>query len=69
MDDIHIMLMENTLRIRDETKLNYVFDQKGSLVDRKVNGQTSTSATLKDINFLTASKVNKNLMKFKSNDK
>lgn len=38
MDDVHIMLMENTLRVKDEANLRYVFDLKGSLVDRKVTG-------------------------------
>ena len=56
--------MENTLRIRDEGSLKYVFDLKGSLVDRKVMGKTKKTTTLKDVNFLMAAKYNKNLTNF-----
>jgi len=42
---VHIMLMENTLRLKDPDKLNYIFDLKGSLVDRKVKGVTKPSST------------------------
>jgi len=59
VDAVHIMLMENTLRLKDADKLNYIFDLKGSLVDRKVNGHTKVSTTLKDVNFLMAAKENK----------
>ena len=69
MDNVHIMLMENTLRFRDENRLKYVFDLKGSLVDRKVKGKTTNTTTLKDINFRMASKVNKDLTKFEENDR
>jgi len=48
MDGVHIMLMENTLRLKNPKKLKYVFDLKGSLVDRKVKGDTKPSTTLKD---------------------
>ena len=64
MGDVNIMLMENTLRIRDDAHLKYVFDLKGSKVDRKVKGKTKNSTTLKDINFLMASRVNSNLADF-----
>ena len=40
MDAVHIILMENTLRLKDPERLNYIFDLKGSLVDRKVKGLT-----------------------------
>ena len=59
MGDVNIILMENTLRIKDEKRLKYVFDLKGSTVDRKVKGQTKQTTTLKDVNFLMAAKVNK----------
>ena len=34
LNDIHLMLMENTLRTESLSKLN-IFDLKGSYVDRK----------------------------------
>ena len=60
VDPVHIMLMENTMRLKDPDRLNYVFDLKGSLVDRKVKGKTKASTTLKDINFLMAAEANHN---------
>ena len=69
MDEVHIMLMENTLRIRDESKLRYVFDLKGSQVDRKVEEKISSSTTLKDINFLIAIKKNPKLIKLSEVDR
>ena len=54
VDPVHIMLMENTLRLKDPQKLKYIFDLKGSTVDRKVKGKTKSKTTLKDINFLIA---------------
>ena len=38
MSSVHIMLMENTLRVKEKDQLKFVFDLKGSLVDRKVKG-------------------------------
>ena len=64
MGRVNIMLMENTLRIKDENNLKYVFDLKGSTVDRKVKGKTKKSTTLKDINFRMAAKYNKNFTDF-----
>ena len=40
MGNINIMLMENTLRIKRVDQLKYIFDLKGSKVDRKVKGKT-----------------------------
>jgi len=54
VDAVHIMLMENTLRLKEAKSLKYIFDLKGSLVDRKVKGATTTTTTLKDVNFLMA---------------
>lgn len=51
MGKVHLQLMENTLRIRERDNLRYIFDLKGSLVDRKVSGKTKNSTTLKDVNF------------------
>eukprot|EP00354_Favella_ehrenbergii_P000790 CAMPEP_0170459240 /NCGR_PEP_ID=MMETSP0123-20130129/6001_1 /TAXON_ID=182087 /ORGANISM="Favella ehrenbergii, Strain Fehren 1" /LENGTH=66 /DNA_ID=CAMNT_0010723773 /DNA_START=641 /DNA_END=841 /DNA_ORIENTATION=+ len=58
VDPVHIMLMENTMRLKNPDRLNYVFDLKGSLVDRKVKGVTKAGTTLKDINFLMAADAN-----------
>lgn len=47
-DPVHVMLMENTLRVENQDDLVQVFDLKGSKVDRKA---PDNSGTLKDINF------------------
>lgn len=59
---VHLMLMENTLRLKNSENLKYVFDLKGSLVDRKVKGETKPSTTLKDINYLMTLKKNPGLI-------
>ena len=69
MDDVHIMLMENALQLREPERLKYIFDLKGSLVDRKVKGQTKNSTCLKDINFLMAAKANKGFTMMQRVDK
>jgi hypothetical protein len=53
---VHIMLMENTIRLKDRENLKYVFDLKGSKVDRTVSGKTAKDTTLKDMNFLLTKK-------------
>ena len=53
---VHVMLMENTLRLKDPQQLKYVFDLKGSTVNRTVNGKTKSTTTLKDVNFLLTKK-------------
>ena len=42
------MLMENTLKIKDNSDLIHLFDLKGSSVDRE---SAQDAGTLKDINF------------------
>lgn len=54
--EVHLMLMENTLQLKDPDGLKYVFDLKGSLVNRKTKGKIIPSTTLKDVNYLLASK-------------
>ena len=49
---IHFFIMENTMRLKNKKNLKYVFDLKGSTVDREVKGETKNSTTLKDVNFL-----------------
>lgn len=46
--------MENTLQLKNPDGLQYIFDLKGSLVDRKTKGKITNSTTLKDVNFLLA---------------
>ena len=62
---VHLMLMENTMMLKGhgDRSLKYIFDLKGSSVDRKVKGVTKTNTTLKDTNFLMAAAKNKNLTK------
>jgi hypothetical protein len=55
------MLMENTLQARDRQNMKYIFDLKGSIVDRKIVGKTQISTTLKDVNFIVAKKYIPNL--------
>jgi 1-phosphatidylinositol-4-phosphate 5-kinase len=45
---VHIMLMENVLRYKNKDQLRYVFDLKGSTVDRDVTGSTNPKTVLKD---------------------
>ena len=66
---VHIILMENTLRLKKESQLKYIFDLKGSLVDRKVKGVTKVTTTLKDVNFLMAAAKNKNFTQQARNER
>ena len=52
--EVYLVLMENTLQLKNKKGLEYIFDLKGSLVDRKVKGKTTPLTTLKDSNFLLA---------------
>lgn len=54
----------------NEIKLKYIFDLKGSLINRetKVIGKIKSSTTLKDINLLSIRK-DENLFKFSLNDR
>ena len=54
-NSVYLMLMENTLQLKSSDGLKYIFDLKGSLVDRKTKGNITSSTTLKDVNFLHAS--------------
>ena len=60
---VHIMLMENTMRFKNPNKLKYVFDLKGSTLDRIAKGKTENTTTLKDLNFLLLKQEIKNLTK------
>ena len=54
INEVHVMLMENTLQLKNPDNLKYIFDLKGSTVGRSVKGYTITSTTLKDLNFMVA---------------
>ena len=54
-NSVYLMLMENTLQLKSKDGLKYIFDLKGSLVDRKTKGNITSSTTLKDVNFLHTS--------------
>ena len=58
-NEVHLVLMENTLQLKNKDGLDFIFDLKGSLVDRKVTGKTTSSTTLKDVNFLIATEASK----------
>lgn len=60
MKQVHIMLMENTMRMADPENLRYIFDLKGSRVDRKVKGKTKSTTCLKDENFRQISLLKNN---------
>ena len=55
------MLMENTVRLKSPKYLKYIFDMKGSTVDRLVDRTQPPSKTLKDINFIKIKRKHKNL--------
>ena len=61
MGAVHIMLMENGIRLRDESQLKYIFDLKGSRVDREVKGKTKNSTVLKDINYIKVKRTHAGL--------
>ena len=43
--------------MKNPDNLKYIFDLKGSTVDRKVKGSIKPSTTLKDMNFLIAAQM------------
>ena len=68
MSDVHLMLQENILRFKNPANLKYVFDLKGSTVNRE-EIQLKPSTTLKDVNFLQESKANENFTQFEQSDR
>lgn len=46
------------MHLKIPQNLNYIFDLKGSMINRKVKGETKASTTLKDENFLMATRAN-----------
>ena len=66
---VHFFIMENTMRLKKPDMLKYVFDLKGSTVDRIVKGAPKNSTTLKDSNFLMARKAIPDLTTLLGRDK
>ena len=42
-DEFHFLMMENVMRLRNPAKLKFVFDLKGSLVNRMVKPNNKPS--------------------------
>ena len=49
---VHLILMGNTIQIKDKEFIENKFDLKGSIIKRKVNGKIKNTSTLKDVNLL-----------------
>ena len=60
--EVHLVLMEYALQLKNPDGLEYIFDLKGSLVDRKTKGSIQSSTTLKDVNFLMALQTEPNFI-------
>ena len=69
MSSVHIMLMENALQVENEDKLKFIFDLKGSTVNRSVTGKLKNTTTRKDVCFLKTKKAYPKLMKIDPDDK
>jgi 1-phosphatidylinositol-4-phosphate 5-kinase len=52
LNELHVMLMENTIFLENPNNLQHIFDLKGSTVNREVKGKIKPSTTLKDSNLL-----------------
>lgn len=50
-------MMENTLQFKDTSQVSYIFDLKGSTVNREVKGIVKNSTVLKDMNFRKVAKA------------
>jgi len=46
--NVHVMVMENTMQIKDPNCLKFVYDLKGSLIGRSTEGTVSPGTILKD---------------------
>jgi hypothetical protein len=54
LEPVNIVLMQNTMRINNDSNVQFVFDLKGSTFKRftKVDKFSSSTIVLKDLNFL-----------------
>ena len=64
MSEVHLMLQENILRFKKPENLEYIFDLKGSSVNREVEGHIKSSTTLKDVNFMKERKKDDHFTQF-----
>ncbi len=46
--NVHVMVMENTMQLKDPNNLKFVFDLKGSLIGRFTTGTITPGTILKD---------------------
>jgi competence CoiA-like predicted nuclease len=60
MAAIHVLLMENTMQFKSDSSVKYIFDLKGSSVNREVTGKIKNTTTLKDMNFLSLKRKHQN---------
>ena len=61
-NELHLMLMENTIFLEKPKNVKYIFDLKGSRINRTVKGTNlKPSTTLKDMNLLEKKRGEKNL--------
>ena len=58
--DVHVVLMENTMQLRNPEQLKLVFDLKGSTHGRRTKKVEKPSTTLKDVNFEQMKAANTN---------
>lgn len=70
MKKVHVMLMENTIQLKNANLMTHIFDLKGSSFQRLVKGDNlSPSTTLKDENWLQFNGPNRAAVKFSKEDK
>ena len=66
---VHLILMGNSMHIDDTKTIEHVFDLKGSIANREVQGKNlKNTSTLKDLNLLKLCQE-KNLLKFSKEDR
>lgn len=66
---VTVLLMENVTQYKNPNRLRYLFDLKGSMVNRETTGKIKSSTTLKDKNFLALKRKHPGLVNLKPQDK
>lgn len=66
-EPLHVMIMENSLPAVENTEMHYVFDMKGSSINREVlkgtsnsslkNGEPTGSKVLKDLDYVRLNEI------------
>ena len=64
MSDVHVVLMENVMQFKDKSKLKYIFDLKGSIHSRIVEGRLSKKTVRKDLNWISDKKKDPHMLSF-----